>query len=389
MKVTRIDVAVERVVRPSVRGTEAGFALMEVMVAALVLLAGIFAMVQFISSTEFRLRDSEDRLVLNQVANREIESIRALPYDQVATQGGNPSGNILDDETTTVEGVSIRIQREVMYIEDPAYAALSSHPFPANYRRVTVRVTAVGNGRIKPVEVSTNVAGGAQGGSLDITVTNVSGTDFIEDALLVITNTHLSPAVNIDSDAIRTDLNGKMLVPGLTPDSTPAYYVRANKTGYNSAQISPGVIVNEGFPYTPASLKIDLLGTINIHLTDNASPTPHVLTGVQLIVSGPIYVPTWIFTQTVTTDGQGNATIANLPYSLQQLALWQGGNAFHTIKLVSPGTRPALKRVFSVGDFQPFTQAPNIPPVGRIPAGTIPVVLDPGSTQQVNLVWPL
>jgi hypothetical protein len=373
MGVMRINVAVDRVVGPAAPGAQDGSSLMEVMMAAMVLIVGIFAMVQFVSSAAFRVRDSEDRLVLHQVANQELEEIRALPYDKVGTEGGNPSGgHLVEDETVTVEGVSVRIQREVIYIEDPAYHALASTPYPANYRRATIRVAAVGNNRIDPVEVTTNIAGGAQGGTLDITVTNKAGAP-APDVLLVITNTHLSPNVNIDSDAIRTDDNGKMLVPGLTVDGTANYFVRGDKAGYNSYQIRPGKLVNEGWPFTTASLVVDLLGTINIHLTDDAT-APAGLGNIPLRVTGPLYIPPYTYTTVVTTDGQGNFTLPNLAASALGSALNPPPVTPYSVQLVSPGSRPPLRRV---------------PPVGETPPVTTPqAILSPGETQQLNLVWP-
>jgi hypothetical protein len=368
MRAMRINAAAYRVDGSEATGAQDGSSLIEVMIAAIVLLVGIFAMVQFVSSAAFRVRDSEDRLVLHQVANQELEEIRALPYDKVGTLTGNPSGgNLPEDETVTVEGVSVRVQREVIYVEDPAYHALASRPYPANYRRATVRVTAVGNNRVDPVEVTTNIAGGAQGGTLDITATDKAGAP-VPDVLLVITNTHLSPNVNIHSDAIRSDVNGKMLVPGLTIDGGPYYFVRGDKAGYNSYQIRPGKLVNEGTPFTTASVVVDLLGTINIHLTDDAA-TPVALSNVQLRVTGPLYIPNYTYTTIVTTDGQGNATIPNLAASALDPTIVP-----YVVALVSPGVRPALRRV---------------PPVGETPPVTTPqVILSPGETEQLNLVWP-
>ena len=376
MSRVRVRAVVSPPLRPTVGAREDGFALVEVLVAALVLFIGIFAMAQFISSASFRVRDSEDRLVLQQTANREIEKIRALPYDQVGTVGGNPAGGLLDDTTTAVEGVSVRVQTEVMYIEDPAYAAqpANQRPFPANYRRATVIVTAVGNNRIDPVQVSTNVAGGAQGGTLDITATDVAGNP-VEDVLLVITNTHLSPNVNIDSDAIRTDYLGKMLVPGLTPDNTANYSVRGNKTGCNSYQINPMVLVNEGIPYTQVSVIVDLLDTINIHLVNDATPAVP-LSGVQLRVTGPLWIPPWTQTLTVTTDANGNVTMPNMVFSTSKKP--------YIIQLVSPGSRPPLTRVFGSGE-----TPPTIDPSVVLTSGQVAVIAGGGGdTEQVNLVWP-
>jgi len=221
------------------------FTLIEVLIAGLVLVIGLVGMAQFFASSSDRVMDSETRLLLHQIAGQEIENIRALPYEDVGTMGDQPLGTLLPTETRTVEGVPIKIVREVIYVQDPTY----SGPYPANYRLVTVIVRATDSPGLDPVELSTIVAGGAKGGTLDTTVTDLAG-EGIPGVYIHITNDHLIPHVDISASAIRTDSNGHLLVPGLTPDSTNGYFATVTKEGYNPAATREGLVVQDGTPYT-------------------------------------------------------------------------------------------------------------------------------------------
>ncbi|MHB0980824.1 MAG: carboxypeptidase regulatory-like domain-containing protein [Thermoleophilia bacterium] len=282
--------------------TTGGFTLYEVLIAGFVLVVGLIFIAQFFASAVSRTLDSETRSLLHQVATEELENIRALPYEDVGTVGGNPPGTLAPREERTVDGTVLEIIREVVYIQDSSY----SGPYPANYRRVTVRVGVLGDSRLEPVELTSNMAGGAGGGALDVTVTDTKGIP-VPDARIVVRNDHLSPAVLVDSSAIRTDSQGHILIPGLRPDTTAAYVVTAGKTGYNSDWTDPAVIVQDGIPYTYVQLIIDLLSTLNIQVVDGSGAAVPNLT---LSVTGPRG-----FSQSVTTDSAGKVFFVDIGYS--------------------------------------------------------------------------
>ena len=320
------------------RRAEEGFTLVEVLVSGVVLVIGLVFSAQFLASAVGRVADADVRSLLHQVASEEIENIRALPYEDVGTTTGHPRGVLLAHEQRTVDGVTLDITREVIFVRDASY----SGPYPANYRRVTVRVAVAGQSRLQPVEMTTIVAGGAAGGSLDVTVTDYKG-DPVPDAQITVTNTHLVPNVNIDSSAIHTDSQGHILIPGLTPDPTPSYLVTATKPGYNSAATDPPVVVQDGTPYTVVQLIIDRLATLVVHVVDGqGTPVP----GLSLSITGPRG-----FDRTVTSDQAGTATLADIGYSTS---------------------------------LDPYVVL-VVPDQGYAPASAS-VVLDPGQTQDVTIV---
>ncbi len=256
-----------------------GFTLIEVLVAGMVLVIGLIAMSQFFASAAARVLDSDIRSMLHQVASQDLESVRGLPYEDVGTVTGHPSGVLADEEDRTVQNTLVRINREVIYWTDPSY----SGPYPANYRRVKVTVSAVDYARLAPVELTSNVAGGTPGGNLDVTVTDLEGNP-VPDARIEITDDNLVPHVNINSLALRTDSTGHMLIPGLTPDDTPNYYVRVSKSGYNDDWTDPMVVVQDGLPYTVVEFTIDRLADFTVRVVDTFGAP---VEGLNVSVIGP------------------------------------------------------------------------------------------------------
>ena len=377
-----------------------GFTLIEVMVAILVLVVGFIFVAQFFTSAMARVLTSDTRSLMQQVANQELETVRALQYQDIGTVGGNPAGALSsygespDHHLKVVEGRSFLIVREVTYKRDDSYSPTG--PYPANYRRATIKVylytgfsfdptvTFEGNdfhvsSAIQPIEMSTNIAGGAQGGTIDVTVTDLSGANGIEGAQLTISDSLLVPSVLINASAIRTDTDGKMMVPGLTTDPGGGYQVRAEKSGYNPAELKQTVVVLNGTPFTVVQLICDRLATMNIHVTDqNGVP----LSNVALTVTGyksvgpfdPQGKPN--FTQTVQTDATGTAVLPDIRYSTSLEPYF--------IQLVTPHTPPL--RLPTGVDLPILDAVWSHAPLGPVPAGTIPMLLDPGETQDVYLV---
>lgn len=257
---------------------EKGFSLIEVLIGGVVLAVGLVMITQFFASAASRVLVSDVRSVMSQVANQQLEAIRSMDYEDVGVAGGWPAGTLVPDETITVSNVDLEITRQVTTWTDSSY----SGPQLFNYRRVTITVTAVDHPELSPVVLTTNVAGGQDGGTLDITVTDVAGNP-VEDAQLTITNTHLIPNINISSLDTRTDANGRLVLPGLPPDATAAYVVTATKSGYSTASSSPSVLVS-GTPYTVIHLTIDQLSNLTVSVVDGGG---HAVTGLNLTITGP------------------------------------------------------------------------------------------------------
>jgi type II secretory pathway pseudopilin PulG len=336
----------------------------EVLVAVVLISVCMIGLAQFFASAGDRVMDSETRSLLHTIAAQEMEDIRALPYEDIGTVGGNPHGSLPDVETKTVDGIPVEITREVVFVKDDSY----SGPYPANYRRVTIIVKATDSDQLDPMQLTSYIAGGAEGGTLDITVTNLAGEP-VSNALLQINDEHLVPHVHIQSSAIRTDSQGHLLVPGLKPDSTNGYFITATKTGYNSATTPEGLVVNKGAPFTVVNLTIDELSTLVLHITDS-SGAPR--SGLALIVDGHLSVDPWTSSQVVTTDENGSVSLPNIRYgtSLQPYVV-RTQDTYNPVLQLPTGTDPD-----------------PIDPGITLESGQIGLILDPGITRTVELVLP-
>lgn len=350
--------------KPSANRAQEGFTVIEVLVAVVLVSVCLIGLAQFFTSAGDRIMGSETRTLLHTIAAQEMEDIRALPYEDIGTVSGNPTGSLADVETKTVDGLPIEVTREVVFVKDDSY----SGPYPANYRRVTIIVKATDSDKLDPMQLTSYIAGGAEGGTLDITVTNLAGEP-VANALLEITNENLIPDVHIHSSAVRTDSHGHLLVPGLKPDSTNSYFITATKTGYNSSATPEGLVVCKGAPFTVVSLTVDELSTLILHVTDS-SGAPR--SGLALTVQGHLSVDPWTSSQAVTTDENGNVSLANIRYSTSlQPYVVSTPEAYDPSLQLPAGTDPD-----------------PVDPGVTLDAGEIGLILDPGITRTVELVLP-
>jgi type II secretory pathway pseudopilin PulG len=363
--------------------SQQGFTLMEIMVAGLVLTIALIFIAHFFTASAARILTSDTRSNMTQVASQEIETIRSMEYQSVGTEGGQPSGRLAPVEVIESGGNKYLILREVTFFTDPSYVkANPSAPFPANYRRATVKVYLVSNdsnsgeliagtrvsGAIGPVVMTTNVAGGAQGGTLEMTVTHLTG-DGVPGAQLTITNSKLSPQVRINAPSIRTNNAGVLVVPGLPQDTGNNYVVTASKTGFNSAQLNPNIMIKQGDRHKEA-LVIDRLATLRISVVDETgTPKPDV----QLKVTGYQSIPPWTYENTVSTNESGQVVLEGIRYSTYKEPYF--------IELATP-QNPPLRLPDGVD--APPVDSSFIP----LAAGKIPVLLDPGADETVTVVVP-
>jgi type II secretory pathway pseudopilin PulG len=122
---------------------EGGFTLVELIIAlTLLLLISLAFIPMFVYITEAS-QSNKARLVALKLASSKIEEIRALPYDEVGTVGGNPQGVIPQTETKPIEGINYIIETQIGWVNDPSDDdAGGNDPLPYDYKSVKVKVTA-------------------------------------------------------------------------------------------------------------------------------------------------------------------------------------------------------------------------------------------------------
>ena len=262
-----------------------GFTIIELLIATFVIgtaLIGVFGM--FLLSLRLA-QESERRLVAIALANERMENVRNLPYVDVGTSGGVPSGSILQQETVVRNNVPYTVDIDIRYVDDifdgegsgigggciavahvPAgqsencqdlcvgSSAVNAHiehgdslgdcaggssgvdVLNTDYKQVRVEVSWPSPNSPKPILLITKVApqgveGGELFGTLSLTVLDALGA-VVPTVDVGLVNNSLDPVVNIST---QTDSWGGLVLPGL-PEASQSYELTVSKTGYTSEQ---------------------------------------------------------------------------------------------------------------------------------------------------------
>jgi protocatechuate 3,4-dioxygenase beta subunit len=241
---------------------EAGYSLVELSITLTVfVLVALGFMTLFISLISSTIVSKRQAVGLS-LATTQMEYLKSLPYDNLAVAGGSIySQNPLPSTSTqTINGVVYTIRTSISYVDD-AYDGCGSYPNialeqlycrnypppsnapvtdlnPADYKIVNVEVTDPAGNSLAEVdtEEAPSVAETASStGALFVKVLDASGNP-VSDATVTVTNTVLSPNVNV-SDS--TDQNGNSIFYDIPPDANPDYVISASKTGYSTLATIP------------------------------------------------------------------------------------------------------------------------------------------------------
>lgn len=183
---------------------------------------------------------SRTKLSALSVANQRMEYFRSLPYDNVGTVLGIPSGTIPQNSTTTLNGVEFHERVLVEYVDDDAdgQGAADSNAIVSDYKRVKLEYTwEIGEENYEIMLVSDivprSVETTAGGGTVRINVLDADSN------LLPGASVRLFSDVTGPVDVTRfTDASGAALFSGAPVGSDYQVEVTANIGGhqYSSAQ---------------------------------------------------------------------------------------------------------------------------------------------------------
>lgn len=276
-----------------------GFTLIEV-VMAIVILAMLVTTILGIFIYALRLV-SDNRHHTNAItlAEQKMEIIRNLPYNDVGTIGGIPSGNIPQKENIVYNNALYEVKTHIVYKDDPADGILGVDPEElsgTDYKKVRIEVVWNGPFGQKSVVAISNIAPrrnqDEEGtGTLSVLVFDASGipvpqADVSIDASIGTTT--------IDIDA-QTNNEGRLIFPG-APAATNAYQIVVTKNGYstdrtcaidnngssctdsegNPNPTRPNASVIEG-ELTEVSFAIDLLSTLMIKTLSQSQPAEWII----------------------------------------------------------------------------------------------------------------
>lgn len=226
---------------------QAGFTLIEVLLAG-VMLAIISAPISAILSQGAVIAKlSRERTGADQLAQTQIELVRALAYYQVGLSGGNPSGSLTASNAALLPGgEAVTIKRQVTWVTDAIPTAFTTN---ADYKRAVVTITRTSDGHVLAQDttfVSSASAPPYAGSSwlqVKRQVIDAVTTLPIVGATVNITGGPDTGALTVNRTDT-TDGSGTVLFPALdsSPTSLPVYTLLTTFSGYNvfPDDISPG-----------------------------------------------------------------------------------------------------------------------------------------------------
>lgn len=119
---------------------EEGFGLIEMLMATTLFLCVSAPLVGVLLASVAQQKLSKERTLAAQAAQTAIESIRALPYNSVGTQNGNPAGTVTATQQASqfgISGLDATVTTRISFMDD---RPLTSYQTRADYKRVVVTV---------------------------------------------------------------------------------------------------------------------------------------------------------------------------------------------------------------------------------------------------------
>lgn len=324
-----------------------------------ILVAGVLGSISALTRS---VKAAREKTELASLVSADLEVVRNLPYVQVGTVNGNPSGSLPDaanPRTVAIEGRAYRIYYEVTYFDDPAdgTAVLGTDPSAADYKQVKMFVQSTVTNAL--TTILTNISpkgleGTQNAGALLIKVFNAVGAP-VPNAAIHITNTALTPNIILDRT---TDSDGNWIEVGL-PASVNGYHISVTKTGYSTDQtypitpenqnpIKPDATVLVG-QITQVSFAIDALSNLTVRTLDQKC---QAINGVNINVAGAKLIGTapnvYKFNQNYTSAA-GQIALTNIEWDTYTPTLLTGQN------LMVFGTSPIQQIDVLPGTSQTFT----------------------------------
>lgn len=277
-----------------------GFTLIEIIVGlaiAGILLAGAIGAYTALTRNVKLVRE---KTILTSLSNNYLEVVRNLPYSQVGTIVGNPTGSLPDltnAATVTIESTAYKIYYEVTYVDDPADGLAPTDVAPADYKQVKLSIKNLATTVV--TNFLTNVSpkgleGTSNAGALLIKVFDAVGQP-VAGAGIHIQKTDNSIILDRTGDSA-----GNWIEVGLPP-AVNGYHIVVAKSAYSTDQTysitapNPNPIKTDATTLvgqiTQVSFAIDLLSNLAIKTLDqtcqNLSAINVNVSGAKLIGTNP------------------------------------------------------------------------------------------------------
>ncbi len=284
------------------RTEEAGFTIVEAVVAAGILIIAVILTITPLVISMRALDRSKDVTIAESLAQARIEQIRALEFDDIGHPGSAPSGILNPVEIETVEGANFRVETTVQYVGSTTGLNVipqggdgveGAFDIGVNYKYIQVTVSPV-DGSSDPVTMETFVSPPTVGGLENIAVVqiDVDRHEPFDPSLDPV------PAVRITGPQIYTspDGNATQYFPDVLAGSYSISLVTSDgwllhpetvASGSDSVTATQGVASSRTIRiYQPVSLDVVVLDDTTGLPIDTAT-----VTATDLAYGGPITNP--------------------------------------------------------------------------------------------------
>ncbi|OGM25959.1 hypothetical protein A3A76_04225 [Candidatus Woesebacteria bacterium RIFCSPLOWO2_01_FULL_39_23] len=307
------------------------------------------------------------RNVGKHLAQEKIEEIRNMPYSQIGTVGGIPSGDLLQNETVQRNGLNYQIVTSIVYIDDQFDQLAPADLLATDYKRIKIDISWEGltPSRGSPITIITDISpAGIEtttgGGTLSILVFDANAQPVSGATVTIQAGT--TPAVDLNLD---TDVNGRVILPGAPPCTNSCYQISVTKEGYSTDRTySVAEVVNPDKPnlsiyskqLSEISFAIDKLSTITAYSYKDRENNFESLSNISFNIRGEKIIgtdsddsPVYKYEDIFVTGSDGKVTIPDLEWDNYQITVdsatgWDisGITPYHPIGL-TPDTQIDLK----------------------------------------------
>ena len=288
---------------------KSGFTFVELIIATTLLLIAATAFIPAFIMVSKSNTSTKINITATGVATSILEQITAMNYDDIGTQGGNPTGNVVQVQTKTIDGITYHIDSLISWQEATGSSNAANVVAYKNIRVIVSAVNPFSNVLEKRSELTSVVSREGetvlvQAGHLKFTILGVDNNP-------IDTSTFINIAGGTTDQTLETDYAGEALF-GIIPHNTyvgkiqrpSGYLAPQNEPVDGSNNILRNNIVVEDWKVSDEQLRMDRSSRfcdLSIKLVDATSGS--------VILPACTYANSWSFESKTNNFGNKPLTI--------------------------------------------------------------------------------
>ena len=296
------------------RNKNRGMSIVEVIIAIAIMALVFGGLLAFFQTAVKLIGSSKSRAGAVALANERLEYLRSLPYASVGTLNGIPAGNIPQNSTTTLNGVTYNERILIEYFDSPddGEGAADVNGILADYKRAKVEYSWDDHGETASIALITNII------PVGIESTDGGGTVTV-NVFNALANPIAGASVRLYNDTATTvDVTRFTNESGIAQFAgAPAaanYQIFVSNTGMSSDQTHQATSTNPNPTTPPIAVVESQVSTMNFQI-DYLSNLAVNTVGLPTIesFSDSFDNGSQVATSTNTTVGGGEVVLAGSP----------------------------------------------------------------------------